>query len=147
MRIPNIICGFIVMCIAGFFYAQSYQIKEVNVAEIGPIIMPRIYCGLLIVLGGIVVIQGLLDKSAKEERENTMGYAAASMGFVLLYILLIPFTGFYLSTVLLVAGLLFFSKVRNKILLISVPLGATLFIYIGFEKLLKVAIPIGSLFS
>jgi putative tricarboxylic transport membrane protein len=147
MKIPNIICGFIIMLVGGFFYTQTYQFQEVNVAEIGPSIMPRIYCGILVLLGGILVIQGFLTKIVKEEQENTMGYAVASMGFVLIYLLLIPFAGFYISTALLVLGLLLFSKVRNYVLLITIPLGTVLFVYICFERLLRVAIPLGSLFS
>lgn len=147
MKIPNIICGLFIMLVSGIFYAQTFSFPKLDLNEIGPTVMPRIYCGILFILGGIVVIQGLLDKGPKEEKENTMGYSGAAMGIVLLFLILIPVIGFYIAAALFVAGLLLFSKVRNYIVLISIPIGTVLFIYVCFEKLLKVAIPVGSLFS
>lgn len=136
------------MLVSGFFYAQTYQFPKVKLEEIGPAVMPRIYAAILFILGGIVVVQGLMAKKREEEEnEKTLGYAVISMVFVLVFLILIPVIGFYISTALLVVGLLLFSKVRNYILLISVPVGTVLFIYVCFEKLLKVAIPAGSLFS
>ncbi|MCM3763859.1 tripartite tricarboxylate transporter TctB family protein [Neobacillus niacini] len=148
MKLPNIISGLLIMLVSGFFYAQTYQFPKVKLEEIGPAVMPRIYAAILFILGGIVVVQGLMAKKREEEEnEKTLGYAVISMVFVLVFLILIPVIGFYISTALLVVGLLLFSKVRNYILLISVPVGTVLFIYVCFEKLLKVAIPAGSLFS
>lgn len=133
--------------IAGFFYSLTFQFPETATQDVGPAFMPRVYCGLIVLLGGLLIIQGFRDQSKKEGTERTIGYALATMGFVLLYLILIPYLGFYLSTALFVFALLVFSKVRNKMALISVSLGTPLFIFVVFEKLLKVAIPLGSLFS
>ncbi|QNK87449.1 tripartite tricarboxylate transporter TctB family protein [Sporosarcina sp. resist] len=146
MRIPNMICGLGVLILGSFFYALTFNFPELSVSDTGPAFMPRIYCGLLILFGLILFIQGVLDKSGKVEKEHTTRYAIASMGIILLYIIVMPIIGFYISTLLLVFSLLLFSKVRSKIILISVPIGTVLFIFIVFVKLLKVSIPMGSLF-
>lgn len=146
MRIQNMICGISILILGGFFYALTFDFPQLNAKDPGPAFMPRIYCGLLILFGLIVFIQGILDKSKKEEKEKTFRYAIASMGIVLLYIIVMPIIGFNISTLFLVFFLLLFSKVRSKIILISVPIGTVLFIFIVFVKLLKVSIPTGLLF-
>ena len=146
MRIQNMICGMSILILGGFFYALTFDFPQLSAKDPGPAFMPRIYCGLLILFGLIVFIRGILDKNKKEEQEKTFRYAIASMGIVLLYIIAMPIVGFNISTLFLVFSLLLFSKVRSKITLISIPIGTVLFIYIVFVKLLKVSIPVGSLF-
>jgi cell division protein FtsW (lipid II flippase) len=119
---------------------------ELKNNELGPAFLPRIYCGLLIIFGLILFIQGLLDKNKEAEKVKTFGYALMSMVIVFLYILVLPYIGFYISTVFAMLGLLLFSKVRRVLLLVSVPIGAVLFVYLVFELMLKVQIPKGSLF-
>lgn len=141
------ILGVIVIIIAGFFYAMTFDFPNLNTNDTGPAFLPRIYCGLLVLFGVILFIQGMRDKKEQEEKEKTLGYALASMGIVLVYIIVMPIIGFYIATVLMILGLLMFSKVRSKVILVTIPLGTVLFIFIVFVKLLKVSIPVGTLFS
>lgn len=147
MKVQNMVLGVILIIVAAFFYAMTLDFPNLNLNDTGPAFLPRIYCGLLVLFGVILFIQGIRDKSEKKEKEKTLGYALASMGIVLAYIIIMPIIGFYIATVLLVLALLLFSRVRSKIVLISVPIGTVLFIFIIFVKLLKVSIPVGSLFS
>ena len=146
MKIPHITSGIVSIFIGGFFYFLTMDFPELKNNELGPAFLPRIYCGLLIIFGLILFIQGLLDKNKEAEKVKTFGYALMSMAIVFLYILVLPYVGFYISTVLAMLGLLIFSKVRRVLLLVSVPIGAVLFVYLVFELMLKVQIPKGSLF-
>jgi putative tricarboxylic transport membrane protein len=147
VKIPNIVISIILIIVAGVFYSLTFQFPKMAMQDTGPAFMPRIYCGILIILGIILFIQGIKTKTTNNTAESTMKFALTSMGFILVYLVIIPVIGFYLSTVIIVFGLLLFSKVRNKIVLVSVSLGTALFVYVFFGKLLKVSIPLGSLFS
>ncbi|WP_223634619.1 tripartite tricarboxylate transporter TctB family protein [Planococcus sp. 4-30] len=147
MKKPNYISGLIIIIIAGFFYSQTFDFPQLDSQLIGADFMPRVYCIMLILLGCILLIQTYRDKEEADEQENTMKYSIGAMFFVILYVIVIPYIGFYISTFLLVLGLLLFSKVKNKILLIAIPVGTSLFIYVFFQILLKVSIPMGTLFS
>jgi putative tricarboxylic transport membrane protein len=147
VKIPNIVISIILIIVAGVFYSLTFQFPKIALQETGPAFMPRIYCGALIILGLILLIQGIKTKTTSHATESTMKFALAAMGFIFVYLVIIPVIGFYLSTVLIVFSLLLFSKVRNKIILASVSLGTALFVYVFFAKLLKVSIPLGLLFS
>ncbi|GKV64833.1 MULTISPECIES: tripartite tricarboxylate transporter TctB family protein [unclassified Sporosarcina] len=148
MKIPHIVSGIISICLGSLFYYLTLDFPEPNAADTGAAFLPRIYCGLLILFGVILLIQGLRDRTKETAKGfQTVKYALITMVIVLMYILIIPYIGFYIATVFTIFGLLFFSKVRKTITLVSVPIGAVLFIFLVFEKLLKVTIPLGSLFS
>lgn len=147
MKRAELIISIIGLLVAGSFYYFTFDFPKLKMQETGPAFMPRIYCGLLLFLSMVLLVQTIIKKGKEEGKENTLPYAIASMGFILVYIVLIPFIGFYISTLLVVFGLLFFQKVRNKWALIAVPLCTAFFVFIFFEKLLKVSIPLGSLFS
>lgn len=147
MKKPNFISAVLIILFAGFFYAQTFEFPQLDNQLIGAEFMPRFYCILLIILAGILLFQSFRDKAEDVEEENTMKYSMGAMGFVILYVIIIPFIGFYISTVLMVLGLLLFSKVKNKIVLIAIPIGTSVFIYVFFQILLKVSIPVGTLFS
>ncbi|CEG22083.1 Tripartite tricarboxylate transporter TctB family protein [Planococcus massiliensis] len=147
MKKPNYISGLIIIIIAGFFYSLTFNFPKLENQLIGAEFMPRVYSVMLIILGSILLIQTFRNKEESDEQENTMKYSIGAMLFVILYVVVIPYIGFYISTFLLVLGLLLFSKVKNKILLITIPVGTSLFIFVFFQILLKVSIPMGTLFS
>lgn len=147
MKKPNFISAVLIILFAGFFYAQTFDFPQLDNQLIGAEFMPRFYCILLIILGGILLFQRSTEKDEGDQEESTMKYSIGAMGLVILYVIIIPFVGFYLSTILMVLGLLLFSKVKNKIVLVAIPVGTSLFIYVFFQILLKVSIPVGSLFS
>lgn len=149
MRIPNLSIGIVVIGIGIFFITNTLEFPELTLEPMGPAFMPRLYSILLIFLGLILAIKALREKKNQENTsvENNMKYVLLSMLIVLIYVLLIPYLGFYVSTLVFCFVFLVFSKVNNKIVLVSVPIGTISLIYIFFDKILKVAIPLGSLFS
>lgn len=149
VRIPNLSIGIVVIGIGIFFITNTLEFPELTLEPMGPAFMPRLYSILLIFLGLILAIKALREKKNQENTsvENNMKYVLLSMLIVLIYVLLIPYLGFYVSTLVFCFVFLVFSKVNNKIVLVSVPIGTISLIYIFFDKILKVAIPLGSLFS
>ena len=147
MRLPNLIIGIVIVLVGIFFIANTLDFPDLKLEPIGPAFMPRLYSILLIFLGLILVIKALREREEKASTESNIKYALLSMLIVIVYVLLIPLVGFYISTFIFTIVFLYFSKVRSKIILISIPTGAIVFIYICFDKILKVAIPVGSLFS
>lgn len=150
LKVANISSGIVSIAIGGFFYFMTFGFPAIETDILGPAFLPRFYCILLILFGLILVIQAAVKKEAEEKnaekRSNTYIYGLSAIGIVFLYILFLPYVGFYISTVLAMLALLYFSKIRKLLVLVSVPLGVILFIYVIFEILLKVPVPTGSLF-
>lgn len=64
---------------------------------------------------------------------------------ILAYLYLMPDLGFPAATVALIAGFLFFMGERRWPIVVGMPLGATLLIYVSFKMGLNVRLPLGIL--
>jgi putative tricarboxylic transport membrane protein len=147
LRVPTMIMSIIIIGISGYFYSMTRAFPQNQMQDTGPDFMPKIYCGFLILLSFILLIKEVISKNKEEKEEQTILYAVGAMAMILIYLVLIPLTGFYLSTAAIIVGFLLFTKVKNLYTLVAVPLGTIAFIYFFFEKLLSVSLPLGALFT
>jgi putative tricarboxylic transport membrane protein len=147
LRVPTIIMSVIIIGISGYFYSMTKAFPQNQMQDTGPDFMPRIYCGFLIFLSLILLVKEVVSKKREEKKENTILYAVVAMGMIFIYLFLIPYTGFYLSTAAVIISFLLFTKVKSLYTLSAVPLGTIAFIYIFFEKFLSVSLPLGALFT
>ena len=66
-----------------------------------------------------------------------------SVAAVIVYIWTLKYIGFKIMTPIYLFTMLFFFKVRNKLVLAGVPLGITMLLYYVFSVLLHVQLPQG----
>ncbi len=141
----------IAIAFSSLFLAITFTFPENPVADVGPAFLPRTYSVGLYVLAVALFFQGVREvKSKKSEAMSSKesGYLIFFTIIVtILYVFLIPYVGFYLLTPIVVIVLLALTRVKNIWTLTLLPLGTTLFIFIFFEKLLRVPVPSGLLFS
>lgn len=69
-----------------------------------------------------------------------------SMILIVVYVFIIAKLGFYVSTLLFLTLILWITKVRRLLTLVTVPIGTLLFLFLFFQKLLKVSLPTGIFF-
>ena len=99
----------------------------------------------------VLIIQWF--KNRKAIKENDTGgmsskrflYITIYCAAILIYILLIEWLGYVVSTVLFGVYSLIYLKNRNKILIVTLPLAATLILYFLFSEFLFVSLPAGIL--
>jgi len=89
--------------------------------------------------------------TGKETPDAKWGAGLKNVGIILAILIisvsLFQFIGYYISSALFVVVALWVLGVRNKIQLITLPLGWILFSYLVFAKVLYVRLPVGSIFS
>lgn len=139
----NLIISLIIMGIALLFFYQTYSFPNVNTQDTGPAFMPRIYAGVLMLLGIFLFFSSF--KSVEESQEKNTNLVFIIMGILFIYILLIPIIGFYIVTPIYLFVFLWIVAVRNVIVLISIPIITTSLVFLFFQKLLNVPIPLGLL--
>ena len=80
--------------------------------------------------------------SAREER---MAYACSAV--IIVYLLVLNYIGFLISTVLVLAGLLVMQGVRKPIKVSLISIGVTLGIFLFFLYVMKIHFPKGIIFE
>lgn len=150
MKNGKIIGSIIFFIISGLFFVLTYGFPTGQSNELGPSFMPRMYASFLFFLSIILLFQGIKENSTNKKSEpiyKNIALVALIMFLFVVYVFLIPYLGFYLVSIAFMVVFLKITQVKNlfKILLVS---GATnLFIFIFFQKMLHVPVPVGSLFS
>lgn len=146
----NVISGLVSLILGALFYILTYGFPDIETDILGPGFLPKLYSILLVIFGLILIINAIVKRKREANEVKSTNYSylygLASMLIVFVYILVLPYIGFYISTILVMLALLYFLKIRNYIILFSVSLGTVIFLFTIFEKLLKVPIPSGSLF-
>lgn len=148
MKNEKIITSVIVFLVASLFLFLTFDFPENKVRDVGPAFLPKMYVYALYLLCVSLFIQGLRERRNTDQlKMNNMLLVFLSMVITVVYVFFIPYLGFYLITLVAMLALLLLTRVKNYLTLILVPAGTALFIFVFFEKMLKVPVPAGMLFS
>lgn len=141
----DIISGVIVIMISLFFGINTMKFNASTSTDLGAQFMPRVYVGLLIFLSLLMIIKSIKDKNKEKSSYSKSTFIV--MALLSIYILVMPYLGFYISTPIFIFILLRYLKIENRIIYLGIPIGMTAFIYVFFNILLKVSLPMGIIFS
>ncbi len=147
MKNEKIITSIIVFVFASLFLALTFSFPENKTKDVGPGLLPQMYSIALYVLCILLFIQGIRERKMKNPAIHNALLVFLAMVISLAYVSIIPFVGFYFATPIIMLILLFITQIRKWLTLICVPVGTTLFIFVFFEKILKVPVPSGMFFS
>jgi len=152
LKNEKVIGSVIFLIISGLFFVLSMDFPTVAVTtDVGPAFMPRMYTVFLALLSIVLLIQGIKEKIKKEKYSITnyenIGLVLIIMALTVVYVFLIPYLGFYLVSLIFIITFLFISRVKKLWTILFVSIFTNVFVFVFFEKLLAVPIPVGMLFS
>ena len=153
MRVNDIVLGLGSIIIGGIIYFLTIGFPALKEGGwIGPALFPRILALLFALFGGILTVQGLLQRAPapSDTSGGTLGSrrsvinALFLFGAIIFYILASEYLGFLITGFLILIVMMFQLKVRIKV---SLPASLILVvgIYYLFAKILRVPLPYGIL--
>lgn len=156
MKTSDLYAGMVVLLISLVLLGLSFGIHEDIVPgdTLGSRFFPRIIVILLAVCSLFIMYDGV--KARKLEAEHKLSpkardgvptrlRAALTIGFSFLYVFWVMRIGFVISTPVLLFGLLLAWGVKNKLILILIPLLTTAFLYVTFVYAFEIMLPRGIL--
>jgi len=147
--------------IVAFFFAMmlnSLKLREIRrFGEMGSGFWPILILSTATVLSGLLLISSILKymrekKNAEEpllspeemrNRKNRRRKVALSTIFLIIYVIVMPWIGFVLSTLLYVLAFILVLEERRKWVLISSPFLITAFVIVVFSKFIVIPFPRG----
>lgn len=156
----RVILNIIWLIVAIFFYGTSIPYATVRTLDpIGPHVFPQLMSLVIIIcaIGNLVVLyisnknrKIEQEKARKEELEEsveikTLNKILFSIIICLIYIIIIPYAGYLISTILLMFAMIGLQggiELKNNIL---VSLGFALLLYLVFSRVLNIFLPNGFL--
>jgi|SRR5690625_3515068 len=150
MKVGDIVSSIIFISVGIVFLINSLVFpKEISNAP-GPGFYPSIISLILIVLGVIIFIQSLV---LKREQKVEISFKSKPVVFVykvilitFFYVVLLPFIGFYVTTFLFLALMMYIMGFKNRKFLVIIPIGITLFLVFIFQTLFHIPLPSQSIF-
>ncbi|SEH41852.1 Tripartite tricarboxylate transporter TctB family protein [Halobacillus karajensis] len=147
MNRPNLFIGVILIIGCSIYFYETMSFPSSDLQMTSPAFIPRVYCILLFILSAFLIAGSFKREEGGGGSRPPFLHSLMAMGMTSLYIIAIPFLGFYITTVLFIVALLYFAKVKNYAVLTSIPIGTLAFLYLFFVKVLNVGLPVGSLFQ
>jgi len=144
-KTADAVAGGVFLAVGVGAVAGAVQLQIGTPSEPQPGFFPFLAGLILVLLSGLLVVQGLLGRSSGGEPFTHLGQPILAMLGLVGFVLLLEPLGYVLATVALTAVLLFVLKVRAGLsyglTLLLLPVGS----YLLFDRLLDVPLPEGIL--
>lgn len=150
MRIHDIAGGAVGAGIGLYALIQGAKMPPDHIMKIGPSFFPSLVAAVLIGFSALLALQGALSrKPGGFERVDFRSFgiwrALLSLGAAAAYTALLRPVGFLPMTVLFILALMLLLGARGPIGLVLVPLAATAGVWLVFEQVLLITLPVGLL--
>lgn len=150
LKKPDIISGLIGILFGVYILVTAARFPQDVVMGIGPAFFPMMLALALIFFSCLLICFAFLGKSkGTVEKFNFKdpGKQRAIIALIvtIIYSLLLNVLGFIVTTILYLFGLMFLLEKRDYLSMSLISVGLTLGVFIIFEKLLHIALPVGFL--
>ncbi|NLH00594.1 MAG: tripartite tricarboxylate transporter TctB family protein [Clostridiales bacterium] len=134
-------------CIFMYVMSGAFLISSFTIEDRASRTFPQVICALCIFLTTLFLIQIIRGKYTNTDINlSGTGRAIMMAGIILLYILGINFTGYYIASFIFLPAAMLVLGQRNWKVIVGVDVGVVLFIYLFFGMLLSMQMPEGILF-
>ncbi|WP_346243822.1 tripartite tricarboxylate transporter TctB family protein [Shouchella clausii] len=145
MKTGTILAAMVTVSLGGFVIWQSRDFPAEVASAPGPGVYPTMLGWVLIVLGALLFVQTILSKKKEEVvvafSSKQAIFVYKLMGLAIGYCLLLPLTGFLVTSFMFLAVTSYFLGLRNWLMLIVSPAIAVAFIVLIFGYLFHIPLP------
>ena len=135
------------MEIAFVFLIILLGFKKGSANTVGPEVVPLLWIIGIFAFSIILLVKALLGHEEKDPEWGNIKVTITYILFTILYLIIMQYLGYYISTVLFLIGGMYYLTYRNWKVMISLTAGWLVFSYLAFYKLLYVPLPQGKLIS
>lgn len=111
--------------------------------EAGPALIPRLWIFWSLLLSGALLLFCITGTADKDPKSGRLGFLAMGICITITYYFLIDFLGYFISSFVFLAVLMYMLSYRKPLTVILVCSGWVLFSYLVFYKLLYIQLPLG----
>ena len=130
-----------------YFITFSFRVPRfTSVATTGATV-PRFWFYVLIPITILAFIPMLNGHEVPDGKRGNLWRVGSVLGILVLSLVGFSYIGYYLSSAIFLVVVMWVLDCRNKIELVTIPVGWVIFSYFFFARFLYVRLPIGSLFS
>lgn len=150
MKKYNIALSVFFMALAAVMFMGAQQLTVVE-SGLGPGSWPKVLSAVLFVLGAILFLQSLLERSDAQAAPfdiHSVNFSRVLLGGAILagFCLLLQFFGFIIAAAFMVPAVMRLMGEKRPVILIGTTVGVLAAIYLIFVIILHLSLPQGSVF-
>lgn len=129
-----------------YFGLIPWQIGDVKVAGVTPRFLPEMLALFMLLLSVLLIINGYGKRNKPDQKfysfaPRETALVIKSLLVISLYIILLEWSGYLLTTILALGSLMYMYGQRKKKVLLPVSIGLPIVIYLFFTKVLQIVLP------
>lgn len=151
LKTADIISAIIGLLLSAYVWIASASFPQDVVMKIGPDFFPRIIAVAMAIASLFLLVQAVTNKTP-EEAVQTLNLKDAgilrALAFLILavvYVSVMDFLGFIISTIICLLVAMYILKLRNLKNMVLVSLGTAMGVYFAFASILGIQLPSGLL--
>jgi hypothetical protein len=130
-----------------FFITFTFPVSRLAMVATTAATIPRFWFYVLIPVTLLALIPILKGEEMPDPKWGSLRRVGIVFVTLVLSLAAFPYIGYYISSAIFLLIVMWVLDSRNKIELVTVPLGWVIFSYLFFARLLYVRLPVGVLFS
>lgn len=130
----------VLMALALLFLAITFDFPG---EEAGPALIPRLWIVCLVTVCSVLLFFTTRGQADKDPEAGRIGFVLLGIGCMVAYFFAIQILGYFISSVLFLAGMMYLLSCRNPLVIVLISTGWLLFSYFIFYKLLYIQLPLG----
>ncbi len=141
-----LLSAFVLIAVIFFLLTFSFKVSKLA-SGVSARSMPRLWIGLLLLSAVAVVLDIVFHKEKPDLPIGNWKLVAIVVVIAVLSVTLFSYIGYYISSALFILAFMMLLGERKPVVLAAVPVGWCVFTYFIFNKLLFISLPVGALFS
>jgi putative tricarboxylic transport membrane protein len=128
------------IALALLFWAITFDFPS---EEAGPALIPRLWILCLVGICSTMLFFIIRGQADKDPAAGRIGFVLVGIGCMVAYFFAIQFLGYFISSVIFLAIMMYLLSCRNPMIIVLVSAGWLVFSYVVFYKLLYIQLPLG----
>ncbi len=128
------------MTMALLFLAITFDFPS---EQAGPALIPRLWIFCIIALCSTMLFFVISGNADKDPKAGRIGFVLVGIGCMVAYFFAIQTLGYFISSVIFLAGMMYLLSCRKPLVIVLVSTGWLVFSYVVFYKLLYIQLPLG----
>ena len=147
MKKYNYIVSVVMIALAGYIFYEASTYDIGTSAQKNPAVWPMFLAGALALLSVVLIIQTIFSRDP-EMKKDIIDWKGPGMrkvyimvGFVVAFVVLMKIFGMLIALFLLIPAIEWLMGCRSKVMLVALPAGLVLFVYVFFVVIMKITLP------
>ena len=143
----NVLFSVVLIVLSVYLFLDTFNFPSGKLSNtVGPATVPRLWIYGLIAFSVWLMIDSIRKNVRLTRENNHTGPVLAMAGLMAVYLIAIPYLGYFLSTLLFLAGGIYLMAYRCHAVVAASVAGYLFFAYLVFIRVLHVPLPKGRLF-